>query len=208
MKRGHRRSAAAAPDRCSTRRDARSARRGHARDRSANGHASDARGRGARASGYGAGIPARLRIPLTVHAATEPALALLFAGAPCALRFDAAGARALSVVLGVAVRLVGVTTRWSLSLRKAVPLLGQLPGDLRVPAAGELRAHRTGDLAIGAVALLAPFVLGFSGDKAAATWFVVIGAAALVTACCTRWAPPVEVADVRLPRRGYAPFAG
>ena len=83
-----------------------------------------------------------------MHAMIEPVVALLFIIAPFVLDFDDSTARTLSIVIGVVILVVGMTTRWRLSLVKLIPL----------------QVHFAGDLLIGIVSIAAPFVLGFSDE--------------------------------------------
>ena len=115
-------------------------------------------------------------IPLTVHAMIEPVVAVLFILAPFVLDFDDSAARTLSIAIGVIILVVGMTTRWRLSLVKLIPL----------------EMHFAGDLLIGIVSIAAPFVLGFSDETAATVFFVAMGVGELAAALGTAWRPTDE----------------
>jgi len=77
---------------------------------------------------------------------------------------------------GVVILIVGMTTRWRLSLVNIVPL----------------RMHFAGDVLIGIVALAAPFVFGFSDETAPTVFFLVMGAGELGAAFGTAWRPEAD----------------
>jgi cyanate permease len=110
-------------------------------------------------------------IPLTLHQAIEPVVGLIFILAPFVLGFDDSSAKTVSIVLGVAVLLVGMMTRWRMSIVKLIPL----------------RGHFMADVGVGIVAILAPFVLGFSDESDATIFLVVMGVLELGAAFGTAW---------------------
>ena len=111
-------------------------------------------------------------IPLTVHAALEPVVAALFIGAPFLFGFSDLGApTAVSIVVGVAVLVVALSTCWRLSLIKAIP----------VPA------HLMLDLGLSALLIASPFLFGFSDQGAPTAFFIIMGVLDLVAALATRW---------------------
>ena len=111
-------------------------------------------------------------IPLNVHAALEPLIALVIIAAPWIFGFsDVDSAKAVCIVVGVVMLIAGSMTDWRLSLVRLIPL----------------RMHLMTDLLLGAVLVLSPFVFGFS-DKGGATRFTIIaGVLELMTALATRW---------------------
>ena len=122
-------------------------------------------------------------IPLGLHQAMEPIIALVFVLAPFVLGFDDGTAKALSIAIGVAVLLVGMTTRWRMSVVELIPL----------------RAHFAADVGVGLLAIVAPFVLGFD-DSAAKVFFVVMGVLELAVAFGTNWGSGEE-REARRPRQ-------
>jgi len=111
-------------------------------------------------------------IPLNVHAMLEPVVALVIIAAPWIFGFSAVDdAKTLCIAVGVIMLIAGSMTDWRLSIARVIPL----------------RAHMATDLLLGAVLIVAPFVLGF-GDEGGATRFTVIaGALEIFTALATRW---------------------
>ena len=93
---------------------------------------------------------------MTRHAAAEPLLVALLIAAPFLFGFDDVGsAPAVSIVAGLLILLVSMSTCWRLSLVKVVPLL----------------VHAMADLGLGALLVASPFLFGFHDDSGAATAF-------------------------------------
>src|SRR3954453_18022803 len=85
-------------------------------------------------------------ISLRTHATAEPLVGVLFLVTPWLFGFsDVTSATTVSIVLGLLVLLTGRTNRGSFAVVLLLPL----------------QAHRMADLAVGAVAIIAPFVFGF-----------------------------------------------
>ena len=126
-------------------------------------------------------------IPLAVHAMTEPVIALLLILAPFIFGFsDNDTATIVSIAAGVIVLLTGMSTRWSLSLVKLIPL----------------DVHRMLDLGLGVLLILSPFVLGFSDESTPTIFLIVIGLGEIVAALATNWHPENDLdADRRRPGR-------
>jgi SPW repeat len=111
-------------------------------------------------------------IPLNLHAALEPLMAVVIIAAPWIFGFsETDSATAICVVVGLAMLIVGSLTDWRLSLRRVIPL----------------RMHLTGDLLLGAVLLLSPLVFGFADEGGPTRFMVIAGALELMTALMTRW---------------------
>jgi hypothetical protein len=116
-------------------------------------------------------MPRNGPISLRMHAMIEPIMALVFIIAPFVLDYDDSTAKWLSVAIGAVMLVVGMTTRWRWSLVKLIPL----------------SMHFAGDVAIGVIAIAAPFVLGFSDETAPTVVFVVLGIGELGAALGTAW---------------------
>jgi hypothetical protein len=118
----------------------------------------------------------------------EPVVGLLFIAAPWIFGFsDASDATTVSIVLGALVLLTGLTTRWRMGVVKML----------------SLGAHRTMDLLVALVAIVSPFVLGFSDNGAATRFLIIMGALEAGTALMTRWDPRDEfVVDTPRTTRG------
>jgi uncharacterized protein YaiE (UPF0345 family) len=113
-------------------------------------------------------------IALNVHAAVEPLIAILIIAAPWIFGFsNAEDAKIVCIAVGAVMLIAGSMTDWRLSIARVIPL----------------RTHMMTDLALGAVLILAPFVLGFSGNGAATRFTVIAGALEILTALATRWDP-------------------
>jgi SPW repeat len=118
-------------------------------------------------------------IPLNVHAAVEPIMAIVLIAAPWIFGFSHVNsAKVISIIVGAVMLLSGSMTRWRLSLIKLIPL----------------RVHFMTDLVLGAFLILSPFIFGFSSNGAATRFTIIYGALELVTALSTRW-EPLDVAQ-------------
>jgi hypothetical protein len=127
-------------------------------------------------------------ISLATHAAIEPFAGILFIAAPWIFGFqDVDDATTICVVLGVAVLLTGMMTRWRMAIVKLIPL----------------QVHRAMDLLVGVVAIAAPFAFGFSDIGGPSRFLIIMGVAELGVALLTRWDPADDFATVhdRPPRR-------
>jgi hypothetical protein len=115
-------------------------------------------------------------ISLSAHQAIEPIAGIIFIAAPFVLGFDHGAAKVVSIVLGAAVLLVGMTTRWRMSVIDLIPL----------------RGHFMADVGVGVIAIVAPFVLGFSDESAPTVFLIVMGVLELGAALGTAWRPETE----------------
>jgi hypothetical protein len=111
-------------------------------------------------------------LSLTVHALLEPLLGALLIAAPFLFGFSDEGApTAVSIVIGIGVLVVGMSTKWRLSLVKAIPV----------------SVHLTIDLIVGALLIASPFLFGFSDDGGPTAFFLIVGVGELLAALATRW---------------------
>jgi SPW repeat len=118
-------------------------------------------------------------IPLNVHAALEPLMAIVIIAAPWIFGFsDVNGATVICVIVGIVMLLAGAMTDWRLSLVRLIPL----------------RMHFATDLVLAAVLVLSPFVFGFSDEGGATRFTIIVGVLELMTALSTRW-DPVEAEE-------------
>ena len=115
-------------------------------------------------------------VPWIVHSAIEYVAALLLFAAPFVFGFERDTAKWTSIALAVVVLLVAVISRSPLGVTKNLAV----------------SAHATLDYVLAVVLVLAPFVLGFAGDKAAVTFFVLLGVAHAALSLLTRF--PEETA--------------
>lgn len=111
-------------------------------------------------------------IPLNLHAALEPLIAVVIIAAPWIFGFsDTDSATVICVLVGVVMLIAGSLTDWRLSLVRLIPL----------------RVHMMTDLALGAVLVLSPLVFGFSDEGGPTRFMVIAGVLELMTALLTRW---------------------
>jgi hypothetical protein len=124
-------------------------------------------------------------IALNTHAAIEPLIAIVIIAAPWIFGFsDAEDAKVVCIAVGVVMLIAGSMTDWRLSIARVIPL----------------RLHMMTDLALGAVLILAPFVLGFADDGGATRFTVIASALEIITALATRW-DPIEAREPAVERR-------
>jgi hypothetical protein len=125
-------------------------------------------------------------IPLNLHAALEPLIAVVIIAAPWIFQFsETTSAAVICVLVGVVMLLVGSLTDWRMSLMRLIPL----------------RMHLMGDLLLGAVLILSPLIFGFSDEGGPTRFMVIAGALELMTALMTRW-DPVEAEPTYTRERG------
>jgi hypothetical protein len=111
-------------------------------------------------------------IPLNLHAALEPLMAVLIIAAPWIFQFSATdSATAICILVGIAMLLVGSLTDWRMSLLRLIPL----------------RLHLTGGLALGTILILSPLIFGFADEGGPTRFMVIAGVLELMTALMTRW---------------------
>jgi prepilin signal peptidase PulO-like enzyme (type II secretory pathway) len=127
-------------------------------------------------------------IPLNVHAALEPLIAVIVIAAPWIFGFsDTDSATVICVLVGVTMLLVGSLTDWRMSLARVIPL----------------RMHMMGDLGLALVLLLSPLIFGFADEGGPTRFMVIAGALEAMTALMTRWdraeAEPTYTRERRTP---------
>jgi hypothetical protein len=128
---------------------------------------------------------ARGPIPLNLHAALEPVMALVIIAAPWLFGFSSVDdAKVVCIAVGLIMLVAGAMTDWRLAIARVIPL----------------RAHMTTDLLLGAVLILAPFVFGFSDSGGATRFTVLVGVLEILTALATRW-DPAEAEESAVDRR-------
>jgi len=111
-------------------------------------------------------------IPITLHAASEPFLVALLIAAPFLFGFsDASAPTAVSIIAGLAILVVAMSTRWKLSLVKVIPV----------------EVHALVDLGVGALLIASPFIFGFSDEISPTTFFIVFGVVEILATLGTAW---------------------
>jgi SPW repeat len=128
-------------------------------------------------------------VSLAAHATIEPCVGILLIAAPFIFGFsDSSAASTTSIVLGAAVLLAGMMTRWRMAIVKLIPL----------------GTHRVLDLMVAAIAVVAPFVFGFSDIGSATRFLIIMGIAEAGIAMLTRWDPADEFAVAHDRHGGHA----
>lgn len=111
-------------------------------------------------------------IPITLHAASEPFLVALLIAAPFLFAFsDESAPTAVSIIAGVAILVVAMSTRWKLSLVKVIPV----------------EVHALLDLGLGAVLIASPFIFAFSDESSPTAFFIVFGVVEILATLGTAW---------------------
>jgi hypothetical protein len=124
-------------------------------------------------------------IPLNLHAALEPLIAIVIIAAPWIFGFsDVDDAKVVCIAVGAVMLIAGSMTDWRFSIARVIPL----------------RVHLATDLLLGALLILAPFVLGFSDQGGATRFTVIAGVLEILTALSTRW-DPIEAEESVVDRR-------
>lgn len=119
-------------------------------------------------------------IPLNLHAALEPLIAIIVIASPWLFGFsETVSATVICVLVGVTMLVVGSLTDWRLSLMRLIPL----------------RMHMIGDLTLAMVLLLSPLIFGFADEGGPTRFMVIAGALEAMTALMTRWDPREAEAD-------------
>ena len=118
-------------------------------------------------------------IPLLVHAASEPFLVALLIAAPFLFGFsDMSAATAVSIIAGMAILVVAMSTRWKLSLVKVIAV----------------EVHALLDLGMGAFLIASPFIFGFSDQSTPTAFFIAFGVLEILATLGTAWRRPAEPA--------------
>ena len=125
-------------------------------------------------------------ISVKTHSLVEPLIGLLFLLAPSMLDVEDDAARTLFVVVGIAILVIGSTTRWRMSFLKLVGL----------------RVHAALDLGLGILLVAAPFLFGFDDETAPTVFSIALGVAEIGAALLTRWRSADEVGGTGEPRPG------
>jgi SPW repeat len=111
-------------------------------------------------------------LPLNVHAAIEPLIAIVLIASPWIFGFSENDTATTSaIVIGALVLITGMSTDWRYSLVNLI----------------SIRTHMLMDIGVAAALLVAPFALDFDESGAATRFFVIAGVLELMAALATRW---------------------
>jgi hypothetical protein len=106
-----------------------------------------------------------------IHGAVEYAAAAVFIVAPFLFEFDSDAATAISIVVGVAILVVTASSDLPTGLAKVIPVT----------------IHMVLDIVVAAVLIAAPFLFGFTGERDATAFFIVLGIFHLLLTIGTRF---------------------
>jgi hypothetical protein len=111
-------------------------------------------------------------ITVSLHAASEPFLAIVLIVMPWILGYDDSdSATIVSIAAGIVVLLVGGTTRWRLSVAKIIPL----------------HTHKLLDIGLGVLLIVLPFILGYTDETGATVFHIVMGLLFIGSGTMTDW---------------------
>jgi uncharacterized membrane protein HdeD (DUF308 family) len=113
----------------------------------------------------------RNAVPLFVHGIVEYGVGALSIVAPFLLSFDSDTATIVSILLGAAIVVMGFVTEAPTGVARNMPIA----------------SHVVLDYVVSLVAIVAPFVFGFTDDGAATAYFIVIGVCFLLLTVATRY---------------------
>ena len=116
-------------------------------------------------------------VPRTVHGGIEYLLGVVFLAGPILFDFDSDVATGVSVAIGILVLVnAAITAGMPTSLVKQLPIT----------------AHVTVDLVLAVFLIVAPFVLGFSGETAPRNFYMILGVLMLLLTIGTRFREPSQ----------------
>lgn len=110
-------------------------------------------------------------VPVWVHGILEYVLAVAFIVAPFVLAFESGAAKAVSIVLGLALLVIAATTAGPTSI------VDQLP----------VSVHILLDYVLVAALVASPFLFGFSGETRPTAFFIGVGVLHLLITIGTRF---------------------
>lgn len=110
-------------------------------------------------------------LPLFLHGVIEYAAGVLFVVAPFIFGFEGNVPTAVSIVAGLVILLVAITTEYPAGIVKTLPLA----------------AHILLDYVLGVALVAAPFIFSFTDEGGPFAFFVIMGAAHLVITTITRF---------------------
>jgi hypothetical protein len=115
-------------------------------------------------------------LPWIVHEGVEYVAGVLLILAPFLFGFDETRPTVLAVALGVLLLLIAVISRGRLGLTQSLPPV----------------VHATLDYVLAGFLVLSPFLLGFTENTTALTFFVLLGVAHLAVTLLTAFPPSEE----------------
>jgi hypothetical protein len=115
----------------------------------------------------------RNSVPLFVHGVVEYGAGALSILAPFLFSFDDDVATAISILLGAAIIVMGFSTEAPTGITRNLPIA----------------SHVVLDYVVGLFLLVSPFVFGFTDDRNATAYYIVVGIGFLLLTVSTRYRP-------------------
>jgi hypothetical protein len=116
----------------------------------------------------------RNSVPLFIHGLVEYGVGALSIVAPFLFSFDSDAATVISILLGAAIIVLGFVTEAPTGVSRTLPIA----------------SHVVLDYVVSLLAIVSPFVFGFTDDGAATVYFIVIGVGFLLLTIATRYRKP------------------
>jgi len=110
-------------------------------------------------------------LPAFAHGIIEYLAAALLIAAPFLFSFESGTAKAVSIVIGVAVLIVTASTALPTGLTKSIPV----------------QAHAVIDYLLAALLIACPFLFGFSDNGTETAFFILLGVFHLLVTIATRF---------------------
>ena len=111
-------------------------------------------------------------VPLFVHGVIGYAVGVLLVAAPFLLGFESGAATAIAIVAGVLAIAHEASTEAPTGIARVVPV----------------KTHVVIDLALAALLIASPFLFGFSDERNATAFFIVVGIFGILLTIATRFA--------------------
>jgi hypothetical protein len=115
----------------------------------------------------------RNSVPLFVHGVVEYGVGALSILAPFLFSFDSDVATAVSILLGAAIIVMGVSTEAPTGITRSLPTA----------------SHVVLDYVVSLFLLVSPFVFGFTDKRNETAYFIVLGIGFLLLTVSTRYRP-------------------
>lgn len=111
-------------------------------------------------------------ISVRLHETAEPFFAIVLIAMPWILGFDdSSDAKTVSIAAGILVLVIGMLTRWRLSVAKIIPQ----------------RTHGMLDIGLGVLLILLPFILGYTDETGGMVFHIVMGLGLITSGALTNW---------------------
>jgi hypothetical protein len=112
-------------------------------------------------------------IPPLIHGLLDYPLAAVLLAGPSALKLDSKTAKAVAPVFGVGATVLAVGTDWQTGIVHVIPPL----------------LHGYADIVVTSTMIVLPFAAGFSNERKACAFYVLVGTGGLLATLATRFEP-------------------